>query len=265
MLRATGFGSPIRRRSSRWSRPRQPKTSFRTSPIRLAANLAVVGLVLANMIVAYRLLGEEDSSVAVVLGKAQQHGEGSAFERLREALDNLSRDEIGAPILINGGTSEAPPSYMAQLSTPLTVSKSVVAGSDSSSNSSGSGSSGSGSDSEGDDSEGDDSEGDDSEGDDNEGDDSEGDDSEGSDESSDEGDEDEGDDSEGSDEGSDEGDEDEGDDSEGDEDEGDDSEGSDEGSDEGDEDEGSDESSNEGDENEGDDGATISPSERAVG
>jgi hypothetical protein len=230
MLRATGFGSPIRRRSSRWSRPRQPKTSFRTSPIRLAANLAVVGLVLANMIVAYRLLGEEDSSVAVVLGKAQQHGEGSAFERLREALDNLSRDEIGAPILINGGTSEAPPSYMAQLSTPLTVSKSVVAGSDSSSNSSGSGSSGSGSDDEADDSEGDDSEGDD--------------------ENSDEGDEDEGDDNEGSDESSNEGDEDEG---------------SDESSNEGDEDEGDDESSNEGDEDEGDDGATISPSERAVG
>ena len=181
MLRATGFGSPIRRRSSRWSRPRQPKTSFRTSPIRLAANLAVVGLVLANMIVAYRLLGEEDSSVAVVLGKAQQHGEGSAFgKRLREALDNLSRDEIGAPILINGGTSEAPPSYMAQeLSTPLTESKSVVAGSDSSSNSSGSGNSGSGSDDEGDDNEGDEDEGDEDEGDDNEG----------SDESSDEGEE----------------------------------------------------------------------------
>jgi hypothetical protein len=159
--------------------------------------LAVVGLVLANMIVAYRLLGEEDSSVAVVLGKAQQHGEGSPFERLREALDNLSRDEIGAPILINGGTNEAPPSYMAQLSTPLTVSKSVVAGSDSSSNSSGSGSSGSGSDDEGDEDEGShesSDEGDDSEGDDSEGDDSEGDDNEGSDESSDEGDEDEGDD-----------------------------------------------------------------------
>ena len=156
MLRATGFGSPIRARSSRWSGPRQPKTSFRTSPIRLAAILAVAGLVLANMIVAYRLLGEQDSSVAVVLGKAEQHGEGSAFERIRDALDNLSRDEIGAPILLNGDTSKAPPSYMAQeLSTPLTVSKSVVAGSDSSSNSSGSGSTGSGHDDEGDHDEGD--------------------------------------------------------------------------------------------------------------
>ena len=161
MLRATGFGSPIRRRSSGRSRPRQPKTSFRTSPIRLAANLAVVGLVLANMILTYRLLGEADSSVAVVLGKAEQHGKGSAFERLREALDNLSRDEIGAPILMSGGISEAPRSFMAQeLSTPPTVSKSVVAGSDSSSNPSGSGSTGSGSDNEGSD-EGDDEEGDD--------------------------------------------------------------------------------------------------------
>ena len=85
MMRATGFGNPLRRWSDR-SRPRQPE-QFRRSPVRLAANMAVAGLVFANMILAYRLLGEEHSPVAVVLGRAEQNGEGSpAFERLREAL-----------------------------------------------------------------------------------------------------------------------------------------------------------------------------------
>ena len=59
MLRGTGFLGPLRGRWSSRSSPREPKPSFRTSPVRLVANVAVAGLVLANMILAYRLLSED--------------------------------------------------------------------------------------------------------------------------------------------------------------------------------------------------------------
>jgi len=154
MLQGTRFLGPLRGRWSSRSSPREPKPSFRTSPVRLVANVAVAGLVLANMILAYRLLSEDRSPIAVVLGGAGQIGEGStALGRLRAALDNLSRDEVGVALAANGTANDARQSGSEQgFSTTLTA---FVAGSDTDpssspgSSSSGSSSGGSGSDGSG--------------------------------------------------------------------------------------------------------------------
>ena len=100
--------------------------------------MAVAGLVLANMILAYRLLDEDRSLIAVALGRSEQSGEGgTAFRRLSAALDNPSSSEIGVPLPTTGNGNEAGPSGIAEASsTTLTASRPVTAGSDTSPSSS---------------------------------------------------------------------------------------------------------------------------------
>ena len=141
------IGTPIRRRWSGRSTPKQPPPPFRTSPVRLAANVAVAGFVLANMILAHQLLGEDRSAIAVAPARSEHGGEGSstAFERLHAALDNLSSSKIGVPLPTTGGANQAGPGGIAEASsTTFTASRPVTTESDTSSSSNpGSNSSGS--------------------------------------------------------------------------------------------------------------------------
>jgi hypothetical protein len=107
MMRDT-FGSPLRRRLSGRRSPKLPPRPFRTSPVRVVANVAVAGFVLANMILAYQLLGEDRSSIAVVRARSEHGGAGStAFERLNEALDNLSSSKLGVPLPTTANANQA--------------------------------------------------------------------------------------------------------------------------------------------------------------
>jgi hypothetical protein len=137
MMRDT-FGSPLRRRLSGRRSPKLPPPPFRTSPVRVVANVAVAGFVLANMILAYQLLGEDRSSIAVVRARSEHGGAGStAFERLNEALDNLSSSKLGVPLPTTANANQAGRSGRAEsFSTTFTASRLVTSGSDASSSSS---------------------------------------------------------------------------------------------------------------------------------
>ena len=125
MQRGTGFGSPLRARWSSRSSLKPLSPSFRTSPIRLAANVAFAGLLLANMVLAYRLLGEDGVAIDMVSGKPQQREGGTAFEKLRATLDNLSRSGIGVPLLTIGIANQADPSGTVEASSATFMTMSI--------------------------------------------------------------------------------------------------------------------------------------------
>jgi hypothetical protein len=88
MLRATGFRKPI---PMPWARRRHlggPRDGFSGGPVRTAAKVTVVALVLLNAVLLYQLVGRDNPQIDRVAkhNPAQNPAAGSASKELREAL-----------------------------------------------------------------------------------------------------------------------------------------------------------------------------------